>query len=213
MSGGHDSAALAAGLRPAAALNISYGQRPAAGEVRASQAICRALDIPFHQFHIDLHSIGSGLLAADPTPAGNATDTSQETSAKHISPPAPPSPEWWPFRNQLLISAAAAWALPRGFDTVLTGTVAPDGERHADGTREFYELIDAVTAYQEGHIRVVAPAIAMTTAELIIASGIEDRVLAFAHSCHVSDYACGSCPGCFKHESVLRQLGRLSDDA
>lgn len=211
MSGGHDSAALAAGLRPDAALNIDYGQRPASGEVRASQAICRALDIPFHQVRIDLHSIGSGLLAADTTATELGTEPQENEGV-----PAPlrsPSPEWWPFRNQLLVSAAAAWALTRGFDTVLTGTVAPDGERHADGTSRFYELLDAVTSYQEGHIRVVAPAIALTTAELVTASGIEDRVLAFAHSCHVSDYACGTCPGCFKHESVLRQLGRLSDDA
>jgi 7-cyano-7-deazaguanine synthase len=57
-------------------------------------------------------------------------------------------------------------------------------------------------------VRVTAPAIEMSSAELIERSGVTDAVLGWAHSCHVADVACGSCPGCLKHADVLSKMGR-----
>lgn len=197
LSGGQDSAALAFWYRPAGCLTINYGQRPFRGELRASKAIAAELDLPSFIVACDLSPIGSGLLAGDASPSGAA------------APVASPSPEWWPYRNQLLATIAAAWALTRGYDVMVLGSVAGDAERHLDGSRGFYDALDTVTAMQEGEIRVIAPALGMTSTELVQASGITDSVLAYAHSCHVADYACGYCPGCVKQESVLRSLGRL----
>jgi 7-cyano-7-deazaguanine synthase len=109
----------------------------------------------------------------------------------------------------LLVTIAAAWALPRGFTELVIGSVAPDGARHRDGTAEFYRRLDSVVAFQEGGLRVTAPAIGLTSVELLDASGVTDDVLAFAHSCHLGEYPCGACPGCRKHEDVIQGAGRF----
>lgn len=198
LSGGHDSIALAAWLLPAACLTIDYGQRPVKGEMRAASAAADALGLAWHELRVDLSAIGSGLMhdSGDDEIAGSVRLDS-------------PSPEWWPYRNQLLATLAAAWALPRGFSEIVVGSVRPDGMRHRDATPEFYERLDAVVAYQEGGVRITAPAVGMSTRELIELSDVADGVLAYAHSCHLSEYPCGLCPGCRKHADVLAEIGRL----
>lgn len=59
---------------------------------------------------------------------------------------------------------------------------------------------------QEGGIRVTAPAIRMSTVELVRASGVPREILAWAHSCHTGPLACGDCRGCHKHFQVTEQL-------
>lgn len=191
LSGGLESAALAAWRRPDFSLTIDYGQRPARGEATAAAAVCRALGLQNELLHVDCSQIGSGLLAGDD------------------SLPDAPSPEWWAYRNQLLVTLACAWGLPRGVKRVCTGSIASDGERHVDGRADFYAALAQVVAMQEGSIHVEAPAIGMTSAELLEASGISDSVLGWTHSCHTSNLACGSCPGCVKRQSVLTETGRL----
>jgi 7-cyano-7-deazaguanine synthase len=117
-----------------------------------------------------------------------------------------PVPEWWPYRNQLLVSFAAARLLPRGVDTLLLGTVASD-RQHADGSPQFVTALSQLMALQEGGMRVEAPAIEMTAAELVRSSGVPIEVLAWAHSCHVGDLACGRCRGCSKHFTTMLELG------
>ncbi|MCX6398309.1 MAG: 7-cyano-7-deazaguanine synthase [Propionibacteriales bacterium] len=206
LSGGIDSTALAAWVQPAAALFIDYGQRPASSEARAARAVAQALGIPFDRIHIDLSMLGSGLLLDDAAQALDAT-----TGAAAIAP----SPEWWPLRNQLLCSIAAAWALsarpPAGerIDTVLTATVASDAARHVDGTSQFYEALDAVTRMQEGNIRVLAPVASLSAEEVVRLSGVPESILGWTHSCHRGLTPCASCPGCWKREQVLTGLGIL----
>ena len=192
LSGGLESAALAVWRRPDLALTIDYGQTPAAGEARAAQAVCRELGLQHHVLSADCSAVGSGLLASSPAAAGA------------------PSEEWWPYRNQLLVTLAAAWGVRFDVETIVVGSVLGDGERHADGTQEFYDGLDAVVALQERGVRVFAPAARMTSDELISVSGITDAVLGWTHSCHSSDLACGVCPGCTKHREVLERLGRMT---
>jgi 7-cyano-7-deazaguanine synthase len=199
LSGGLDSAALAAWQSPAHALFIDYGQRPAKAEGTAARAVAAELAIPFSSIRVDLSPIGSGLLAGDRSLTGS------------------PSPEWWPFRNQLLVSIAAGWAIgnlvhatgePRQVE-ILTGTVRSDGHRHLDGTEPFYLALNDLLAKQEGGISVSAPAIDVDAAELVTSSGIDDATLAWTHSCHRANYPCQECPGCYKRDQVLTSLGRL----
>lgn len=201
LSGGHDSIALAAWQPPAACLTIDYGQRPVDGEMRAAKAAADALGLEWRSFRVDLSPVGSGLLHDDGSGAGFGGGAPLDGA---------PSPEWWPYRNQLLVSLAAAWALPRGFDQLMVGSVATDGDRHRDGTAGFYERLNDVVSYQEGGIGVVAPAVGLTTAELIEMSGVTDAILGYAHSCHVAAYPCGMCPGCRKHDDVIAKSGRFA---
>jgi 7-cyano-7-deazaguanine synthase len=186
---------LAAWIRPGATLFIDYGQRPAAAERRAARVVAEELSLPFNELSIDLSAIGSGLLIEDGAP-------SAATSAS-------PSPEWWPLRNQLLCTIAAAWALKASLSTVLVASVAGDGRRHVDGTAEFYEALDAVTSMQEGSVRIVAPAIDLEPDDLVLRSGVTESVLAWTHSCHRSNVPCADCPGCSKRDQVLTRLGML----
>jgi 7-cyano-7-deazaguanine synthase len=188
LSGGIDSAALAALLRPARALFIDYGQTPAPGEFRAARAVADHLGLRLDALRVDCRAVGAGLLAGA-EPAADA-----------------PSPEWWPFRNQLLGTLAAGWALRQGMTGVVFGTVASDGLRHHDGTSDFISALDALTASQEGSIRVEAPATGMTSAELVRASGVDQTLLGWTFSCHVAATPCTQCPGCAKQRDVLAEL-------
>ncbi len=191
LSGGMDSTALAALQRPIGALFIDYGQRSAPGERLAAAAVGSALEVTVHSLRIDCSPVGAGLLVGDERP------------------PYAPSPEWWPYRNQLLVTLAASWGLPRGFQSIVIGSVRGDGERHLDGTQGFYESLDRLVSMQEGGMNVVAPALGVTTADLVNESGISDQVLVMTHSCDVSPIACGFCPSCEKRRITLGELGRL----
>lgn len=195
LSGGVDSAAIAAWMRPDRCLFVDYGQAPAAGECRAARQVAAALDLPLDELHVDCSAVGSGLLAGDPADR-------RPTSGQ-------PSPEWWPFRNQLLVTLAAAHAVHVGATTVVAGSVAPDGQRHVDGTPDFYRRLDDLVAMQEGNVRVSAPAADLSPVELLERSGITDAALGWTHSCHVDDLACGTCPGCVKRRELLEEAGRL----
>jgi 7-cyano-7-deazaguanine synthase len=190
LSGGLDSTSIASWLKPERCLGINYGQKSAAAELRAGAAIAGDLGLAFEHVTVDASAIGGGLMSG-----------SQGFSDG--------SPEWWPYRNQLLVTVAAAWAVTRGHDEVLVGTVAGDGDRHADGRPHFYDLMNELLRFQEGHLSVSAPAIGLTATELIDVSGVSDRALGWTHSCHVSNIPCNRCPGCVKRTQVLTAAGRL----
>lgn len=188
-SGGVDSTALAALQRPELALTIDYGQRPAAGEIRAAAHVSSLLGIEHRSITVDASAVGAGVLLDDQSSvAGSA-------------------PETWPLRNQLLATIAAAYALQNDLDEVLLGIVRQDRKRHRDGTPEFVELADRLIAWQEGGIRVRAPGIEQSSAELIVASQLGQDVFAWTHSCHRAPIACGDCPGCWKRAEVWSEHG------
>jgi 7-cyano-7-deazaguanine synthase len=193
LSGGTDSTALAYWKRDALtlALTINYGQVCAQAEIDAATEICGEIGLPHEVLSLDCRALGGGSLA------GGA-------SLSHA-----PTPEWWPFRNQFLITVAAMRSVRGGVQEILVGTVDGDG-RHADGRREFIALMDQLLHMQEGGLRLVAPAQAMTSAELVRASGVPRKTLAWTYSCHRGNIACGQCRGCFKHETVMRELGWLA---
>ncbi len=188
LSGGMDSVALAYWRRPSVAITVDYGQVPVAGEIRASRAVAEILGIPHQILHVDCSSLGSGDLIGRP--------------ALSLAP----MPEWWPFRNQLLLTLAAMSLVAAGVEQLWIGTVISDSA-HADGTPAFLEGMNHLLELQEGGIQVVAPAIGMTSVELIRRSGIPREILAYAHSCHTNAFACGQCRGCCKHYETLEALG------
>jgi 7-cyano-7-deazaguanine synthase len=115
-------------------------------------------------------------------------------------------PEWWPFRNQLLVTLAGMRGVHLGVTELLVASVRTDGA-HSDGTAAFYEQLDSLMRGQEGGIRVRAPAIGFTSVELVRRSGIPQELLAWSHSCHVASFSCGQCRGCAKHAEVMAELG------
>ncbi|MCR5882148.1 7-cyano-7-deazaguanine synthase [Rhizobacter sp. J219] len=190
LSGGLDSITLAYWLRPQIAVTIDYGQRPARAELTAAAEVCKALGMQQEVITVDCSALGRGSLVDDrPVLDG-------------------PSPEWWPFRNQLLITLALMRLVNSQADELMLGTVAGD-ELHADGTPTFYASINQLVAAQEYAPRITAPAQAMSTEALVRTSGVPPEILMWSHSCQVSHLACGTCRGCVKRLDVLNALGLM----
>lgn len=187
LSGGVDSAALAYSLHPDLAVTIDYGQVPTDAEIQASKQICKELDLPHTIIEADCGDLGTGSMA----------DREQIDAAS--------TPEWWPFRNQLLITLAAMHAVKIDADLLIFGAVQSDND-HADGRSEFFELMDKTVSFQEGTLNVSTPAIDQTSTELVQESGAPLDFLAWAHSCHTSNNACGECRGCTKRSRVMREV-------
>lgn len=192
LSGGIDSIAILHWLTPDAAITVDYGQRPAEGEIAASGAVCDHTNTPHHVLRVACGELGIGTMCA-------------EQEGGQIASPYPDRPEWWPYRNQLIVTAAAAVAMPLGFGRLLIGTVKND-ECHGDGTSEFISAMNQVLQIQEGNLSLDAPAIHLDTVELIRQSGVPASLLAWAHSCHVAPSACGQCRGCVKHQEVIAKI-------
>lgn len=188
LSGGIDSICLAAKYRPDVCLSVDYGQRAAQAEMRSAKQVCSQLGLRHIEFTVGLGSLGSGQMAG------------QESS------PVSQNSEFWPFRNQFLVTIAGMLALKENCTEIMIGTVATD-QRHADGSASFRELLHRLLRLQEGGLGLVAPAAGMTSEELIDASEVSLEVLSWAHSCHTGNLACGRCPGCVKHSQVMRSIG------
>jgi 7-cyano-7-deazaguanine synthase len=184
LSGGIDSTALAFWENPDAALTIDYGQVCAEAEVQAAGEVCRELSIPHEVVHADCSDIGSGSMSS--------SEEQLEVS---------PTEEWWPFRNQLIITLGAMKAVRFDASHLILGAVQDDTD-HADGRVEFFESMDQVICQQEGGLHIRTPGIHLTSIELVQQSEIPESILAWAHSCHTSNYACGTCRGCRKYREV-----------
>lgn len=187
LSGGMDSIAIAWWKRPDVAITIDYGQLPARAEIAASTAVAGRLNIEHHVLTVDCKSLGSG-------------DMVGLNANEHA-----PASDWWPYRNQMLITLAAMKAISLDVRTLLIGSVLSDGF-HRDGTPAFLSAMSALLELQEGRMTVLAPAIELSTIELIRLSGVPDTELVWAHSCHKSDVPCGNCRGCNKYFKILSDL-------
>lgn len=187
LSGGMDSIAIAYWKKPDFAFTIDYGQLAASREVDISKQICDEIGIKHHILKIDLKALGSGDLL------GVSAD-------KHA-----PASDWWPYRNQMLITLAAMYGIKLGVNEILIGSVKSD-EYHIDGSKTFIDSMNNVLSLQEGHIKLTAPAIDMTTAELILTHNIPIGLLGWAYSCHKGSDACRQCRGCYKYFNVWNEL-------
>lgn len=187
LSGGMDSLSIAWWKRPSVGITIDYGQVAARAEIVSSHTVCAALGIEHHVLTIDCRSLGSGDMAG--------------TSADLLAP----ASDWWPYRNQMLVTFASMRAVSLGIRHVMLGTVKSDAS-HRDGTEAFVDALGHLLAIQEGGLTLSAPAISMSTVELVRTCGVPRELLSWAHSCHKADVSCGNCRGCNKYFDVWKEL-------
>ncbi|AWN42508.1 7-cyano-7-deazaguanine synthase [Methylobacterium durans] len=191
LSGGLDSAAIAAWQRPDVCLTVDYGQRPAKGEIAAAASVAHELGLRHEVVRVDLSALGLGPLAGRPS-----SDLAR-------------APEWWPYRNQMLVTLAGMRFVGEGLTEILLGAINTDV--HADGRPPFLRAVDRLMHLQEGGVRVTAPASRLSALELLGVSGLPRSLLGATFSCHVMEYACGRCRGCEKHRETLSCLAREED--
>lgn len=187
LSGGIDSICLAFGIRPDIAYTINYGQIPAEREIYVSKFICDFLNIEHKIIDVNCRHLGSGNLA--------------DKSALDIAP----SEEWWPYRNQLLVTLALMQGIKDKIKELHLASVKSDNF-HTDGTQKFYKLINELVNYQEGNIKIKCKTLNYYSHELAIKYSVPLNLLSIAHSCHVSNIACGKCSGCIKQQRVRYEL-------
>jgi len=186
-SGGIDSTAIAVWQRPDVLVTIDYGQKPAAGELRAASALSERMTLRHEIIRVDCSSLGQGhLVGREASPLGAA-------------------PEWWPYRNQMLVTLCAMRLVPEGLQEIMIGTVAGDDVHH-DGRAGFVDALNVLLGVQEGGVKLIAPAIAMRSEDLITHVPETVEHLPWTFSCHVSDQACGQCRGCNKHRAVIKHF-------
>lgn len=193
-SGGIDSTALAAWLQPDVLVTVDYGQRVAVAERRAAAEIARRLALRHEIIGVDASRLGVGHLAGR-APSALAA-----------------APEWWPYRNQLLVTVAAMRLVGEGLSEIFIGTVQGD-DVHADGRPEFLATLDQLMSVQEGGVRLSAPARALSSEDLVRRAPRMAELVPWTFSCHIDEFPCGQCRGCTKHKLVLDAIGRNSRDA
>lgn len=148
LSGGIDSIALAYWLRPKIGITIDYGQASAEKEITAAAFVAQELGIDHVVVRAGIADMGIG--------------TMSRSEGMAISP----VPEWWPFRNQFLITLAGMQAVRSECEEVIIGTVKSDRQMK-DGSPVFLKQCSELLSMQEGGIRVVAPALEMNSIELV----------------------------------------------
>jgi len=207
LSGGIDSTtATAAALREGFlvhALTFDYGQRNRL-EIDRARLVAKELGVTAHVVvSVDMSAFGGSALTGDlAVPKDRAPEMiGQDIPITYV-----------PARNTIFLSVALAWAEVLNSSDIFTGMNVLDYGGYPDCRPEFFKAYErmadlATRAGVEGrqHLKIHAPLLRMTKAE-IIRYGIDLGVdFALTMSCYdpsPADEACGACDAC-----VLRLRG------
>jgi 7-cyano-7-deazaguanine synthase len=196
LSGGLDSAtalvlAVAAGFE-CHALSVDYGQRHAA-ELEAARRLARATGVREHRvMRVDLAGIGGSALT-DPAIAVPETPTAGIPVT------------YVPARNTLMLSLALGWAEVLGAQDIFIGVNVLDASGYPDCRPEFIASFEQLAALAtkagvEGRpLRIHAPLIEMTKAEIIRTGtrlGVDYAQTVSCYQADAAGRACGRCDAC-----------------
>lgn len=211
LSGGLDSATVLAMARSQGyachCLSFDYGQRHRA-ELQAADKVARTLGAVAHRtVKLDLAQFGGSAL----------TDTAIAVPTGGVQPGIPVT--YVPARNTVMLSLALAWAEVLGARDIFVGVNAVDYSGYPDCRPEYIDAFERMAnlatkaGVEGGHLRVHAPLIDLSKAE-IIAEGTRLNVpYAMTVSCYQADVdgrACGVCDSCrLRHEGFA--AARVAD--
>lgn len=179
-------------------LSFNYGQRHAA-ELDAARSIAASCDIAAHRvLNMDLGELGGSALTDD-----------------NIAVPVTPGDQipvtYVPARNTVFLSFALGWAEVLDADLIYIGVNAVDYSGYPDCRPEYIDAFQrmanlALKRSVEGRpIRIRAPLLEMTKAQIVKRGGELGVDFARTVSCYQADAAgraCGECDAC-----RLRKLG------
>ena len=199
-SGGLDSTVAAAEARDAGyelyLLSVDYGQRHAI-ELKRVPEIAVALGTRRQLVvHADVRAFGgSALTDAVPVPK----DRPDEAIGAGIPP------TYVPARNTIFLSLALAWAEVLGAEAIYFGANVLDYSGYPDCRPKFLHAFEALArqgtkaGVEGGRIRVEAPLLRMTKADIIRRGVALKAPIHLTHSCYDPDAqgkACGRCDSC-----------------
>jgi 7-cyano-7-deazaguanine synthase len=174
------------------AVSFAYGQRHGA-EIDAARRVAARTGVASHRiFDIDIGSLGGSALTDPALPV-------PESPTEGI-----PS-TYVPARNTIFLALALGWAEVLGSSDIFIGVNAIDYSGYPDCRPEFIAAFEqmanlATRAGVEGQrIRIHAPLIELTKAEIILAGIARGVDYAETVSCYQADAAgraCGRCDSC-----------------
>ena len=190
------------------AMSFRYGQRHSI-ELESASRIARSAGVEKHLIvDIDLRAIGGSALTDE-------IKVPKERSSEEMSSGIPVT--YVPARNTIFLSFALGWAETLGAEDIFIGVNALDYSGYPDCRPEYIEAFErmanlATKAGVEGrmHLRIHAPLIAMTKAE-IIKKGLELGIdYSLTHSCYdptPQGLACGKCDSCLLRLKGFAEAG------
>ena len=213
LSGGLDSTTVLAIARSRGyvpyALSFRYGQRHSV-ELDAARRVAAAQGVVRHVVaDIDLRVFGGSALTDD-------IDVPHHASAEELGEDIPVT--YVQARNTVFLSFALAWAETLECNDIFIGVNALDYSGYPDCRPEYIEAFEkmanlATKAGVEGrqHLKIHAPLIELTKAQIIergLALGVD---YSLTHSCYDPDpegRACGTCDSCLLRRRGFAELGR-----
>jgi 7-cyano-7-deazaguanine synthase len=202
-SGGMDSStALWLAIREfnsVSAVSFAYGAKHNARELAAADEICRKLNVP--HVKIPLGFIGrffhsSLLKSGGRIPEGAYNEDNMASTVV-------------PFRNGIMLAAAAGLAEDSGFSAVILGNHSGDHAIYPDCRPEFIGgMTQAIKAGTGGKVRLLSPFCFMTKGQ-IAALGAELGVdFSLTWSCYNGrEKHCGKCGTCRERIDAFREAG------
>jgi 7-cyano-7-deazaguanine synthase len=189
-------------------LSFRYGQRHAL-EIQAAERVAKAFGVKEHLvINIDLTKIGGSALTdnIEVPKARSEHEMQQEIPVTYV-----------PARNTIFLSFALAWAEVLISSDIFIGVNAIDYSGYPDCRPEYIQAFEtmanlATKAGVEGKmkLKIHAPLIRMTKAEIIL-KGVELGVdYSLTHSCYDPNpegRACGSCDSCLLRQKGFREAG------
>ena len=206
VSGGMDSCVTAAIANnendELAFLHVSYGQRTAARERQAFEALADYYDVKL-RLVISLEHLAQigGSSLTDPAIAVTPPDlASQSIPSSYV-----------PFRNSHLLAAAVSWGEVLGAHAIYIGAVAEDSSGYPDCRPEYYaafqNVIDLGTK-PDTNITIRTPVIHLKKSEIVRTGFAIGAPLHLTWSCYqAGELACGNCDSCALRLRAFREAG------
>lgn len=201
LSGGMDSVTMLYEYAPEIdmAVNFSYGSNHNMRELECARYHCKRLGIELVE--IDLSFIGknfhSSLLEGpDAVPDGEYDFDNMKSTVV-------------PFRNGIMLAAAAGLAESNGLDTVMIANHAGDHALYPDCRKTFIDAMAAAIAAgtYEG-IRLCAPYTLLSKADIALRGKRLGIDYATTYSCYRGgEKHCGRCGTCLERRQALAQAG------
>lgn len=201
LSGGMDSTTMLHDYaeRIALAVTFDYGSNHNAREIDCARYNCALLGIELVEVKMDFigRLFNSSLLSgADAIPEGDYADDNMRSTVV-------------PFRNGIMLAAAAGLAESRGLHTVMLANHSGDHSIYPDCRPGFVDAMSrAISEGTYDHISIFAPYTGMTKTE-IAARGAQLGIdYAHTYSCYKGgERHCGRCGTCRERREALRDAG------
>ncbi len=188
------------------ALTVRYGQVHAR-EVEAAGRVARALNVVKHvELEVDLAGLGgSALVGAGEIPKDRDLDHQHQIPSTYV-----------PARNTVFLSLALAWAEIVGATAIVIGANALDYSGYPDCRPAYLEAFERLAGLatragvEGGSLRVLAPLLRMSKADIVRAGVALDLDYGLTHSCYdprPDGGPCGRCDSCRLRARGFREAG------